>query len=196
MFDVKTFSITSSIIMSLFWNPAGRLLVGATLAIPMGTVGLLTWKFRDRLSEMVEMTPLAKKALLLHAGYFASCIFSFEILIEDYPMNTTGSIPASPDNLFWQMTCLSGELFFVTMCAYGLMASQDAVPRWTWLIPFAQTSYNLKNSLIWTLLYSIFSPVGKPIELMKLDAVLIAGLFVTYVYTFFTAGVSGYQRIN
>lgn len=183
--------------MSLFWNPAGQLLVGATLAIPMGTVGYLTWKSRDRLGEMVEVTPLAKKALTLHAGYFASCILSFEILIQDYPMNTTGSIPASPDNLFWQMTCLSGELFFVSMCAYGLMASQDYVPRWTWLIPFAQTSYNLKNSLIWTVLYPTFSPVGKPIELMKLDAVLIVGLFLTYVYTFFTASVGGgYQRVN
>mmetsp|Transcript_22847 Transcript_22847/g.32650 ORF Transcript_22847/g.32650 Transcript_22847/m.32650 type:complete len:184 (-) Transcript_22847:42-593(-) len=183
--------------MTLFWNPAGRLLVGATLAIPIGTVGLLTWKSsRDRLSETVEMTPLARTALLLHAGYFAFCILSFEILIQDYPMNTTGSIPASPDNLFWQMTCLSGELFFVTMCAYALMASQYAVPRWTWLIPIAQTSYNLRNSLIWTLFYPIFSPVSKPIELMKMDAILIVGLFVFYVYTFFTANVRDYQRIN
>ena len=117
-------------------------------------------KSRDHLGEMVEITPLAKKAFILHAWYFASCILSFE------------------------MTCLSGELFFVSMSAYGL-------------IPFAQTSYNLNNSLIWTVVYPTFSPLGEQIELIKLDAVLIAGLFITYVYTFFTASVGGgYQRIN
>ena len=152
----------------------------------------LTWKFRDIFGEMMEMTPLAKKALTLHAGYFASCILSFEILIQDYPMNTTGAIPASPDNLFWQMTCLSGELFFVSMCAYGLMASQDVVPRWTWLIPLFQMSSNLSNSFILIFFSSVGKETGKPIELIqKLDTVLIAGLLITYVYTFFTASVVG-----
>jgi hypothetical protein len=102
-------------------------------------------------------------------------------------MTTTGSPPDKPDNLFWQMSCLSGEVFFVALTALGLMATQSSVPRWALLVPFAQVSYNLKNSLIWCVLYPYFSPVGEPIELMKTDAVLICGLAAVDLHHYFTA---------
>ena len=137
----------------------------------------LTWKFRDRFGEMMEMTPLAKKALNLHVGYFVGCALYFQ---------TIPSIPASPDSLSWQLTHPLGE--FATLITYMLMALQNVVPRWTWLIMLFQLSSNLSNSFI--LIFS--DPVGKPIELIqKLDTVLIAGLLTTYVYTFFTASVVG-----
>lgn len=179
-----------------YWNPAGRLVVGATLLLPSTAVGVLYLLKKGKHHEHVVVTNYYRYALLLHAAYFVSCILSFEILIDLDPMATTGTVPENPDNLFWQMTCLSGELFFVAVVAMGLMAGQPTLPRWSLLVPLAQTSYNLKNSLIWCLLYPIFSPVGKPIELMRADFCLIAPLAATYVYHYFTAPTSQYQAIE
>lgn len=75
----------------------------------------------------------------------------------------------------------------MALTALGLMATQSSVPRWALLVPFAQVSYNLKNSLIWCVLYPYFSPVGEPIELMKTDAVLICGLAAVDLHHYFTA---------
>ena len=68
---------------------------------------------------------------------------------------------------------LSGELFFVAVVAYLLMSTLSTVPRWTLLVPLAQVSYNLKNSLIWLVLYGHFSPVGKPNLFMLADFLFI-----------------------
>ena len=150
-------------------HPSNMLLLLWVLAINGPFIAVLYWKFRDSLGERMEMTPLAKQALIFHVIYFETFL-----------------ILASPDNLSWQSTHLPGV--FVTMLAYNLMALQNVVQRWTWLIPLFQMSYNLSNSFI--LIFS--DPVGKPIELkQKLDTVLIAGLLITYVYTFFTASVVG-----
>jgi hypothetical protein len=180
--------------MSLFWNPAGRLLCASTLLLPAGAVFSLYHARRKEMDTMVEITPSMKYALLSHAAYFLSCIFSFEVIIDQFPMTMTGSPPAQPDNLFWQMTCLSGELFFVAVVVMGAMAHQKKVPRWTLLAPLAQVSYNLKNSLIWCVLYPIFSPVGEPLQLMMVDAVSIAGFTAVYLYHYFTAPVEGKKK--
>lgn len=174
-----------------YWNPAGRLACAATLLIPF-TVVLSLWQYISSSSSksmdtMVQTTKLQRFALITHTLYFLYCILVFEVFIDQDPMNTTGVVPESADNLYWQMTCLSGELFFVSSVAMGFMAMQTAVPRWSLLIPIAQVSYNLKNSLIWCGLYSTFSPVGQPIELMKTDAVCIALFTAVYLHHFFTA---------
>ena len=152
------------------------LLLGVLANFP---VFYLTWKFRDRFGEMMEMTPLAKKALILHVGYFVGCALYFQ---------TNPSIPASPDSLSWQWT----DGVFVTLIAYMLMALQNVVPRWTWLIPLSQLNSNLSSSFILIFFSSVGKETGKPIELIqKLNTVLIAGLLITYGYTFFTASVVG-----
>jgi len=179
-----------------FWNPAGRLAVAATLLLPITAVGVLYILKKGKHHESVVVTSYYKMALVVHATYFVSIIPSFEVMIDLDPMATTGTVPKTPDNLYWQMTCLSGELFFVAALAMGLMAGQSAVPRWSLLVPLAQTSYNLKNSLIWCLLYPIFSPVGKPIVLMRADFCLIAPLASIYLYHYFTAPTSQYQTIE
>jgi hypothetical protein len=171
----------------MYWNPAGRVATGATVLLPTAVVAILAFISRKSLDRMVRVTTLQRAALILHTLYFVYCTFIFEALIDVGAMTTTGAPPQSPDNLFWQMTCLSGEVFFVAATALGFIASQSQVPRWSLLIPIAQVAYNLKNSLVWTVLYPYFSPVGKPIELMKTDAVMIALLAVVYLYHFFTA---------
>jgi len=179
-----------------YWNPAGRLAVGATLLLPSTAVGVLYLLKKGKHDDNIVVTNYYRYALMTHAAYFVSCIFSFEIMIDLDPMATTGTVPDNPDNLYWQMTCLSGELFFVAVCAMGLMAGQSTLPRWSLLVPLAQTSYNLKNSLIWCVLYNTFSPVGKPIELMRADFCLIAPLTAIYLYHYFKAPTSQYQPIE
>jgi hypothetical protein len=173
--------------MSLFWNPAGRLACAATLLLPSAGVFGLYYVFRNSLDSMVEVTRPQRTALTLHALYFAACVLEFEVLIDQFPMTTTGSPPEKPDNLFWQMSCLSGEVFFVAATALGFMATQSSVPRWSLLVPFAQVFYNLRNSLIWCVLHQRFSPVGEPIKLMYLDGVFILGVTAVYLHHYFTA---------
>ncbi|CAB9531828.1 expressed unknown protein [Seminavis robusta] len=173
-----------------FWNPAGRVACAATVLLPTSVVLGLAYNSRDSLGSMVLVTRPQRIALMIHALYFVYCVFAFEALIDIDPMSTTGTVPDQPDNLFWQMTCLSGEVFFVAATALALIATQPAVPRWSLLVPIAQVSYNLKNSLIWCVLYPQFSPVGQPIELMKTDAVCIALLTIVYLHHFFTAPTS------
>ena len=175
--------------MASFWNPAGRLLCASTLLLPTAAIYSLYSSCRNEMDSMVTVTSAYKTALLIHAIYFISCVLSFEVMIDLFPMTMTGAPPAEPDNLFWQMTCLSGEVFFVALVALFGMAFSKTVPRWSLLVPLAQVSYNLKNSLIWCVLYPIFSPVGEPIQLMMVDAVSILGLTTVYLHHYFTAPV-------
>ena len=109
-------------------------------------------------------------ALLAHAAYFSVLPLMFEsgldaagaVLDAVRPGLSPGAIPAAPDNLFWMMTHLAGELFFVATVAYLVMASLHTVPRWALLVPLAQVAYNLKNSLVWLVLYPYFSPTRTP----------------------------------
>lgn len=104
-----------------------------------------------------------------------------------WPNTEFGKIPPRPDNLFWMTTCLAGELFFVSAVAFFLMAYQTEVPRWTLILPLAQTAYNLKNDLLWVGFGTTFSPIGKRNTFMVLDWICIFSFFVVYVHHFFTA---------
>ena len=93
-----------------------------------------------------------------------SSVRSLRTAVESNPSANfaPGAIPAAPDNLFWVMTHLAGELFFVATVAYLVMASLHTVPRWALLVPLAQVAYNLKNSLVWLVLFPYFSPTRTP----------------------------------
>ncbi|MCP4778489.1 MAG: hypothetical protein GY880_30095 [Planctomycetaceae bacterium] len=94
---------------------------------------------------------------------------------------------SQPDNLYWMMTCLSAELFFVAAAMFLLLATQTDVPRWVLILPIAQCAYNMKNDLLWVGFGSVFSPIGKGISIMVIDWLLIGVCFITYIHHFFTA---------
>jgi hypothetical protein len=168
-----------------------KLLFAATLLIPYGFVGglLLHCTTTDAFSldSEVEVTKALRYALYVHGAYFFSLTPTFELFIDMWPMSTTGVVPSKPDNLYWQMTCLAGELFFVSSVIFFMLGAQTAVPRWTLIIPLAQTSYNLRNSLIWVGFGTTFSPIQKRIKLMALDALCIGTFFIIYVQHFFSS---------
>eukprot|EP00759_Apiculatamorpha_spiralis_P057889 PhF_6_TR8822/c0_g1_i1/m.14001 len=138
------------------------------------------------LDGLVPITTVQRVALILHGAYFMVLPFAFEVLI-DYLLFPMGKLPNKPDNLYWMMTCLSAELFFVTGLCYFLMAAQSSVPRWTLLIPIAQGFYNMKNDIVWVGLGHIWSPERKRMWLMALDWITVGAFMVIYVHHFFTA---------
>ncbi len=174
------------------------LLVAASLLIPFGTVAFFVAFCRSQggayaLDASVPVGDLQRAALIVQGLYFAVLPFSYELMIEKLPFPGSpakyrfGKIPSRPDNLFWMMSCLSAELFFVAAAMLLLLASQDQVPRWTLILPIAQCAYNMKNDLLWVSMGKSLSPVGKRMTVMLLDWVLIGACFAIYLYHFFTA---------
>ena len=174
---------------------------------------------KNDLESVVSMRGALRTALIVHAAYFSVFPMMFEgaldvtgAILDKLNLNSFGHIPEKPDNLFWLMSNLCGELFFVAVVAYVMMASLSAVPRWTLLVPLAQVgaahatlcphiassihgchrsrspivqvAYNLKNSLVWIVLYKFFSPTGTPILLMIADFMIIFPCAVTYTKAF------------
>lgn len=133
-------------------------------------------------------------ALIIHGLYFIMLPFGFELMIEKLPFPGSpencrfGNVPKRPDNLYWMMSGLSAELFFVGAVTFLLLASQSHVPRWTLILPIAQCAYNMKNDLFWVGFGKVFSPIRKRMTVMVLDWVLIGGCFVIYLHHFFSAG--------
>jgi hypothetical protein len=125
-----------------------RLGIAATLLIPSGVVGafvLLCLSNNEyALKGMITVTPTLRNALIAHGVYFISLVPMFELMLDVWPITLNGTLPRNPDNGYWMMTCLSGELFFVSAVCYGLMALQTEVPRWTLILPIAQCAYNMK----------------------------------------------------
>ena len=144
------------------------------------------------MSESVEIGNIQLIALIIHGLYFLILPFGFELMIDKLPFPGSpdsyrfGKIPKKPDNLYWMMTNLSGELFFLGAVMLLLMASQDSVPRWVLILPIAQCAYNMKNDLLWVALGKIFSPVRKPMSFMMLDWLIIGAFFTIYIVHFFT----------
>ena len=129
-----------------FYIPAGRAAAAATTLLPALVLIVLVRARKTDLESTVTMVGRLRTALIAHAAYFSLLPLMFEsgldvagaILDAVRPGLSPGAIPAVPDNLFWQMTHLSGELFFVTTVAYLMMASLRTVPRWALLVPLAQ----------------------------------------------------------
>ena len=165
-----------------------------TLMIPIVFVVILI-STADSLGEMVKTTIIQRVALIVHGLYFAALPFGFELFLKELPPFTWnffgippfGKLPEQPDNLYWMMTCLSGELFFLSALCFFLIAVQDKVPRWTLLLPLAQCVYNLKNDLLWVGLSSKFSPIKQRNTIMFLDWASIGVFFIVYIHHYFSA---------
>ena len=172
-------------------------IIAASLLIPFGTVAffVLFCQFNGgeyALDSSVKIGQLQRVALLIQGFYFIILPFGFELMIEKLPFPGCPSKyrfgkVSQPDNLYWMMTCLSAELFFVAAAMFLLLATQADVPRWVLILPIAQCAYNMKNDLLWVGFGSVFSPVGKGISIMVIDWLLIGVCFITYIHHFFTA---------
>ena len=175
----------------------GKVLAAISLLIPFGTVAFFILYCLNNenyaLSASVEIGQIQFIALVIHGLYFLILPFSFELMIEKLPFPGSpekyrfGKIPKKPDNLYWMMTNLSGELFFLGAVMLLLMASQESVPRWVLILPIAQCAYNMKNDLLWVGLGKKLSPIGKPMTFMLLDWLIIGTFFIIYITHFFTA---------
>ena len=172
--------------------------IAASLLIPFGTVAGIVWFCLSSggayaLDASVTVGYLQRVALIVHGIYFVVLPFSFELMIEKLPFpgcpakHRFGKVPERPDNLYWMMTCLSGELFFVGATLCLLLATQTTVPRWVLILPIAQCAYNMKNDLLWVGLGNIYSPIRKRMTIMALDWVVIGACFLIYLLHFFSA---------
>lgn len=180
-------------------NAKGAVIAAASLLIPFGTVAFFIVFCQQSagafsLDASVRIGDAQRAALIVQGLYFLVLPFSFELMVEKLPMPGVpakyrfGKIPERPDNLYWMMSCLSGELFFVGATLFLLMASQSDVPRWILILPMAQCAYNMKNDLIWVGFGKSLSPIRKRMTFMWLDWLLIGVCFTIYIHHFFTTG--------
>ena len=131
-----------------YFLPAGRVAGCATVLLPAaGIYALYSARTSKELETPVAMGGRLRVALLAHAVYFSTLPFLFEggldvagAILDRFGISP-GNIPPEPDNLFWQMTNLCGELFFVAAVAYFLMARLSSVPRWMLLVPLSQVRH-------------------------------------------------------
>jgi|GEM_PF-2318627 len=176
----------------------GSVIAAMSLLIPFGTVAFFILYCLNNtenyaLSSSVEIGNIQFYALIVHGLYFLSLPFGFELMIEKLPFPGSpekyrfGKVPKRPDNLYWMMTNLSAELFFVGAVMLLLMASQTEVPRWVLILPIAQCAYNMKNDLLWVGFGKSLSPIRKPMSVMALDWLVIGICFIIYIIHFFTA---------
>ena len=102
-------------------------------------------------NDQIEMTPIMRKALTVHFWYFIAVPVMIEVFATDIPGLDflVGSLPPPTTNGFHMIQCLAAENFFVTSVALGFLLTQQVVPRWTLMTPFAQIAWNLKNHLSW-----------------------------------------------
>ena len=175
-----------------------KAIIAASLLIPFGTVAFfilfcLNSNGNYALDAPVEIGNVQFIALIVHGLCFLMLPFSFELMIEKLPFPGSpknfrfGKVPKKPDNLYWMMTNLSAELFFLGAVMLLLMASQTTVPRWTLILPIAQCAYNMKNDLLWVGLGKSLSPIRKPMSVMALDWLVIGICFIVYIIHFFNA---------
>lgn len=188
----------SPVKLAAYRNTKSRAIIAASLLIPFGTVAFLVLFCQSQggeyaLAASVKMGDAQRIALIVQGIYFILLPFSFELMIDKLPFPGCpskyrfGKIPSRPDNLYWMMSCLSAELFFVGATIFLLLASQVEVPRWVLILPMAQCAYNLKNDLLWVGFGSTYSPIQKRMTIMTLDWVLIGACFAIYLHHFFTA---------
>ena len=182
----------------------------ATLALcslPYAVMGVFIYYCNRRSSNKtscnlkadIEITPLMRKALLVHFSYFLFC----PILIEAFPdlpgldvlVGPTQSQPAT-SNIMHMITCLAAENFFVTSTALGMILlattndeEQSKVPRWVLMTPLAQLAWNLKNHISWFFMADTFAPEG-PLLFALADMSIIWPICGIYGYQFLYGGTS------
>jgi hypothetical protein len=100
--------------------------VAATLLIPFGAVAFFVLYCKTvggefALDSSVEIGSVQRIALGI---YFMLLPFGFELMIEKLPFPggparfQFDKVPPRPDNLYWMMTGLSGELFLLELCCF------------------------------------------------------------------------------
>ena len=131
--------------LAAYRSAKSQAIIAASLLIPFGTVAFFVLFCQGNggqyaLDASVKIGDMQRIALIVQGIYFMMLPFSFELLIEKLPFPGCpekyrfGKVPARPDNLYWMMTCLSAELFFVGSVIFFLLASQTDVPRWALIL--------------------------------------------------------------
>jgi len=166
-----------------------RLATLALISIPYLGVGALIRYCQKKegisLEDEMEFTPLTRKAMLVHFGYFVVC----PILIEAFPdapgvPQLIGTMPVGSSNVLFMMICLAAENFFVTSTSLGmLLLTKKSVPRWAMMTPIAQLAWNLKNHVAWFFLSGTFAPEG-PLYFALVDMSVIWPITGIYAYNF------------
>ena len=137
-------------------------------------------------NDDIQITSLMRKALNVHFWYFIAVPIMIEVFPDAVPGLDflVGTLPpTTTTNGFHMIQCLAAENFFVTSAALGFLLTQDVVPRWTFMTPFAQLAWNLKNHLSW--FFIPLAPEGRmPFALV--DIALIWPITAVYAYTFFS----------
>lgn len=164
-----------------------RLSAMALTAIPYVGMGALIQYCRKKkiLDEPMEITPLMRKALLVHFWYFIAIPINIEVF-PDVPGFDflVGTLPPATTNGFHMIQCLAAENFFVAASSLGFLLTQSSVPRWALMTPFAQLAWNLKNHLSW--FFIPLAPEGRmPFALV--DMILIWPITAVYAYHFVSA---------
>jgi len=197
-FNPSTDAEDSTSKLPAYRNAKSTAIIAASLLIPFGTVAFFILFCLNNggsyaLDASVEIGNIQFIALIVHGLYFLMLPFSFELMIEKLPFPGSpkkyrfGKVPEKPDNLYWMMTNLSAELFFLGAVMLLLMASQTSVPRWVLILPIAQCAYNMKNDLLWVGFGKSLSPIRKSMSVMALDWLVIGICFIVYITHFFTA---------
>ena len=142
---------------------------------------------RKNLQDQLEVTPLLRKALMVHFVYFIGVPINIEVFPDIPGLDSlVGPFPTSTGNVFHMIQCLAAENFFVVSTALGFILMQKSVPRWTLMTPYAQIAWNLKNHIDWWFLAGTFSPEG-PLPFALADMVLIWPIAAIYSHHFLTA---------
>lgn len=167
-----------------------RITTIALACLPYAGLGAFITFCRIRKSiewnDQIEMTPIMRKALTVHFWYFIAVPVMIEAFATDIPGLDflVGSLPPPTTNGFHMIQCLAAENFFVTSVALGFLLTQQVVPRWTLMTPFAQIAWNLKNHLSW---YFIpLAPEGR-MPFAVVDMFLIWPITAVYIHNFFNA---------
>jgi len=169
-----------------------RLATLALISIPYLGIGALvrycTKTDGISLDDEMEITPLQRKAMWIHFGYFVACPVLMEAFTDAPGISElVGSLPTESSNVFYMMTCLASENFFVTSTCLGMLLRQKkSVPRWAMMTPIAQLAWNLKNHVAWFFMSGIFAPEG-PLYFALLDMSVIWPICGVYGYNFLYA---------
>ena len=169
---------------------AGRLQTFILLMFPYaGIAGLIQYCKKNKeysMNDQLVITPLQRKALLVHFWYFIGIPIQMEIF-QDLPgIEYLVGQPPPPSNAHFMLTCLAAENFFVTSTALGMILLQSSAPRWALMAPFAQLAWNLKNHIAWFFLGNHFAPEGA-LPFALLDILIIWPIVAVYAHHFVSA---------
>lgn len=152
----------------------------------LGIYQLYRWCRTRNLNDKLPVTPLLRKALMVHLIYFIGVPVLMEAFQDAPGLDILVGPAPEPSNVHFMLSCLAAENFFVTSTALAMILTQDTVPRWAMFTPLAQIAWNLKNHVAWLFLGSHYAPEG-PLLFALADIVLIWPITAIYAHHFITA---------